>query len=248
MTRDLFRARDLLLRPARGSAGLPPGQREAASYPRYGTAGLARDPLPPQGASIEVVGEGIETVRHDATSLSRPPRQAMTADFHCVAGWSARALRWEGVLLRDLVPAIATEGGAVTHVRACGRDGFRAVLTVQDALGDDVLIADRVDGEPLPGEHGGPWRLVSASQYGYKSVKHLHRIELHTREPSDRHADHLTALALGVLGTHPRARVWREERHRLVPAHYLRWVYRSVAHPVIYTGNYLGALRNARRP
>ena len=46
-----------------------------------------------------------------------------------------------------------------------------------------VLIADRLDGRPLDGDHGAPVRLVSPAQYGYISTKHLCRIEVHTREP-----------------------------------------------------------------
>jgi DMSO/TMAO reductase YedYZ molybdopterin-dependent catalytic subunit len=105
-----------------------------------------------------------------------------------------------------------------THLRACGRDGFRAVLLLEDALGDDVLIADRLDGDPLPTEHGGPWRLISASQYGYST-----------------------------LGPHPRARVWQEERHRHLPAQSVRWALGPLIHPFAYTLSYLGALRTRRR-
>ena len=244
MTRDLFHVGDLLLR--RASAGLPPGQRAIAAYPRYGSDGLVRDPLPPRSPSIEISGAGIGTAWLDTASLSRLPRREIVADFHCVAGWSARDLRWEGVLLRDLFETLGPALDA-THLRACGRDGFRAVLDLEDALGDDVLIADRLDGDPLPVEHGGPWRLVSASQYGYKSVKHLHRIELHSREPSDRHESLIAGLVLNTLAPHPRARVWQEERHRHVPAQSLRWAYRSLAHPVAYTLSYLGAVRTRRR-
>lgn len=247
MSRDLFSVGDLLLGARPATVGLPPGQREVSAFPRYGTGGVARDPLTPWRPSIEVIGDEAGTTRLDATSLGRLPRREIVADFHCVAGWSARDLRWEGVRLRDVLASLATGVGNATHVRACGRDGFRAVLTLEDALGEDVLIADRLDGAPLPLEHGGPWRLVSPNQYGYKNAKHLCRIELHPCEPSDRHANHLTAVALGVLGTHPRARVWHEERHRHLPASSLRWVYRSLAHPVIYTGNYLGVLRGERR-
>jgi DMSO/TMAO reductase YedYZ molybdopterin-dependent catalytic subunit len=243
VSRDLFRVSDLLLR--RAPAGLPPGQREISSFPRYATS-VASDPAPLLSPSIEISGDGIGTMHLDAASLSRSPRREMVADFHCVAGWSARDLRWEGVLLRDLYVAL-DPAGDVTHLRVCGRDGYRAVLVLEDALGDDVLIADRLDGDPLPIEHGGPWRLVSASQYGYKSVKHLCRIELHSREPSDRHRHLTTGLALSALAPHPRARVWHEERHGRVPAQFLRWAYRSLAHPVVYTLGYLGALRTQRR-
>ena len=246
MTRDLFRVGDLLVRRARASAGLPPGQREISAYPRYGSDGVRRDPVTPQSPSIQISGAGIETARVDVASLSRLPRGEIVGDFHCVAGWSARDLRWEGFLLRDLYEMLQPALVA-THLRACGRDGFRAVLVLEDALGDDVLIADRLDGNPLPIEHGGPWRLVSASQYGYKSVKHLCRIELHSREPSDRHKRPITGLALSTLAPHPRARVWQEERHRHLPALSLRWAIGPLIHPFAYTLGYLGALRTRRR-
>ena len=245
MTRDLFRAGDLFLRRGRASAGLPPGQREISAFPRYG-GNLAGDPVTPQSPSIEVSGVGIETAWLDAASLSRLPRREIVVDFHCVAGWSARDLRWEGVRLRDLYEMVEPALEA-THLRACGRDGYRAVLVLEDALGDDVLIADRLDGDPLPSEHGGPWRLVSASQYGYKSVKHLHRIELHSREPSDRHVSLIAGLVLNTLAPHPRARVWQEERHRHLPAQSLRWGLGPLIHPFAYTLGYLGALRTRRR-
>ena len=246
MSRDLFHVGDLLVRRGRASAGLPPGQREISAYPRYGSDGVTPDPVTPRSPSIEISGVGLETAWLDAASLSRLPRHEIVADFHCVAGWSARDLRWEGVLLRDLLE-MHEPAPEATHLRACGRDGFRAVLVLENALGDDVLIADRLDGDPLPIEHGGPWRLVSASQYGYKSVKHLRRIELHSREPSDRHARFITGLALSTLAPHPRARVWREERHRHLPARRVRWAYGSLIHPVVYTLSYLGALRTRRR-
>ena len=245
MTRDLFRAGDLLLRRRPASAGLPPGQREISAFPRYGK-NLLGDPVTPRSPSIEISGAGIETAWLDAMSLSRLPRREIVADFHCVAGWSVRDLRWEGVLLRDLLETLEPALG-ITHLRACGRDGYRADLVLEDALEADVLIADRLDGEPLPIEHGGPWRLVSPSQYGYKSVKHLCRIELHPSEPPGRPARSIIGLGLRALGEHPRGRVWEEESHRYAPARSVRWAYGSLLHPVIYTLNFLGALRTRRR-
>jgi len=120
------------------------------------------------------------------------------------------------------------------------------VLVLEDALADDVLIADRLDGEPLPLEHGGPFRLVSAGQYGYKSVKHLCRIELHAGEPSDAPARLLNQLQLKSFAMHPRARVVHEERSRTLP-NSLRWIAIRVIHPVGYVLGYLGALRTRRR-
>ena len=44
------------------------------------------------------------------------------------------------------------------------------------------MLADTLDGEPLPAEHGGPLRLVVPDQLGYKNVKWVERIEV-TDEP-----------------------------------------------------------------
>jgi len=70
----------------------------------------------------------------------------------------------------------------------------------EDALADGVLIADRLDGRPLDGDHGAPARLVSPNQYGLVSTKHLCRIELHTAEPSENyHPSAIVDVGLRLL-------------------------------------------------
>ena len=121
-------------------------------------------------------------------------------------------------------------GTSVTHVAFGGLDGYRSVARIEDALAADVLIAERLDGRPLDGDHGAPARLVSPSQYGFVSTKHLCRIELHTAAPT--HAD--ASLADRLLAEHPRARVWEEERHRHLPAWSVRPVYRLLIAPIAF--------------
>lgn len=102
-------------------------------------------------------------------------------------------------------------------------------------MADDVLIADRLDGRPLDGDHGAPVRLVSPSQYGYHSAKHLCRIELQTTAPRKRlgSATGLSGVFLhGLTLRHPRGRVWEEERHPHVPGRLLRHVYRPLIWPI----------------
>ena len=99
---------------------------------------------------------------------------------------------------------------------------------IEDALADDVLIAEHLDGRPLDSDHGAPARLVSPSQYGFVSTKHLCRIELHTAEPIEANVSPADRL----LASHPRARVWEEERHRHLPAWSVRPVYRSLIRPI----------------
>ena len=120
----------------------------------------------------------------------------------------------------------------MTHLVFRGLDGFKSVVTIDDALADHVLIAERLDGRPLDGDHGAPARLVSPDQYGYVSTKHLCRIDVHTTEPKNFSRFSIRQVPLRLLKPHPRARVWAEERHRYLPAWSVRRVYRAFIAPV----------------
>src|SRR5438067_615594 len=172
-----------------------------------------------------------------AAELATLPRRELTADFHCVAGWSATDLHWEGVAFetfyRMIIEPSLQPDTSVTHVVFGGLDGYRSVVSIEDALAEDVLIAERLDGRPLDGDHGAPARLVSPNQYGFMSTKHLCRIELHTAEPAaNYHPSPIIQLGLQLVKPHRRARVWQEERHRYLPAWSVRRVYRLLI-PVI---------------
>ncbi|MGI8987051.1 MAG: molybdopterin-dependent oxidoreductase [Nocardioidaceae bacterium] len=229
---------------------LPPGQHLLEGFPRFG-AHLSRPaPAVPIDPVIKIRGVVTEGFDVPLTELAKLPRRELTVDFHCVAGWSATNLRWEGVSFETVYrtfiePALAPET-SVSHVLFRGLDGWRSVVSIDDALADDVLIAQRLDGRPLDSDHGAPARLVSPHQYGYVSTKHLCRIEVHTAEPKNTHGSLLRQLPLRLLGVHPRARVWEEERHRYLPPWSVRPVYRAT----IAAGVNLSARgsREARNP
>lgn len=206
---------------------LPPGQRLIDGFPRFGATLHEPPPAVPDNPVIEIRGVVTEPFDVALTALATLPRRELTADFHCVAGWSATNLSWEGVpfaaVYRTLIEPALPPQTAVTHIVCCGLDGWRSVVTIEDALADDVLIAEHLDGQPLDGDHGAPARLVSPMQYGYINTKYLCRIEVHTAEPKGTHG----SLAMRLLSPHPRGRVWEEERHRHLPAWSLRNVYRA---------------------
>jgi DMSO/TMAO reductase YedYZ molybdopterin-dependent catalytic subunit len=187
---------------------------------------------------IEISGAVAEPFAVPLADLATLPRREITSDFHCVAGWSATNLRWEGVAFetfyRTVIEPALQPGTSVTHVAFRGLDGYRSIVLIEDALEEDVLIADRLDCSPLDGDHGAPVRLVSPNQYGFVSTKHLCRIELHTADPSENyHPSPIIQLGLrGLLTPHPRARVWEEERHRYLPAWMVRPVYRALIAPI----------------
>ena len=206
---------------------LPPGQRPLERFPRFGT-NQGPPPAVPSAPVIEITGavEAPATIAVD--DLPSLARRTAFADFHCVAGWSARGLRWEGVPLGEVLRPLA----AATHVRFAGLDGHWSVMLLEDALADDVLLADRLDGASLGANHGAPVRLVAPAHYGFVNVKHLCRIELLTAEPAQSHgaASGLADLGLRLLGYRrfTRARVWEEERHAVLPARVIRLIGRVV--------------------
>ena len=216
---------------------LPPGQRLVDRFPRFG-AHLSRPaPAVPVDPVLEIRGVVAEAFDVPLSALATLPRRELTADFHCVAGWSATNLRWEGVSFRAVyttfVQPALPPGTTVTHVVFRGLDGYQSVVTIEDALADDVLVAEHLDGRPLSTDHGAPVRLISPAQYGYISTKHLCRIEVHTAEPRRRHRSLLRGLPMRLLSPHPRARVREEERHRHLPAWSVRHVYRASVTPLV---------------
>ena len=228
---------------------LPPGQHLIEGFPRFGTHLFRPVPDLARLRAISVSGAITRPLDIPLADLAAMYRIELVADFHCVAGWSVQGLHWAGVPMRtlyDTVIAPVAQPG-VSHLRFLGIDGFRSVLPLADALEDDVLVADHLDGTALGGDHGGPVRLVCPSRYGYKSAKHLCGIELHTAEPAEDHADAILNIGLRVVKAHPRGRVALEERHRHLPAWSVRWVYFHVLHPLFRSLCRIGERRSAGR-
>ena len=218
---------------------LPPGQRERANFPRFGLTPFAtrfpsqteridlhvsfpdsRDAAAPATAPSTNVGTDV------GNPLAQLPRVEQTSDFHCVTTWTRRGLRWGGVRFADfyqqiVAPLCPADPAAARFVVLRAQDGARTSLPLDDLLSPDVLLADHLDGQPLPIEHGAPLRLIAPAHYGYKSVKHLHRIEFW------RSSEHYRPYGLRFM-VHPRARVAFEERGQWVPGWLLRTLYRPL--------------------
>ena len=227
--------RDVWPRRQRQSS-LPPGQRVVRAMPRFGVKPTAPPPAVPETPALVIKGD----VAHESVialeQLSRLDRAEIQADFHCVTTWTMPHLHWSGWLLRDvwenLVIPRAQPSASATHLRAIGGDRYTSALELGDALADEVLIADCLEGRPLDLGHGAPLRLVAPAHYGYKSVKHLVALSIHIEAPR----------TSGGNIQHPRARVRFEERHATIAGRLLRWPYRLSIIPIA-----VRARRGARR-
>ena len=209
---------------------LPPGQRLLAEFPRFGVVSFAKRRLSTLEVRLEVSGPLARAVVLTKAEFARLERVTLTADFHCAAGWSYRALRWSGFRVRDvwdtfIVPNVKP-GDDFGFAILRGQDGYRTALPLADLLAPDVLIVDRLNDQPLTVEHGAPLRLIAPAHYGYKSAKHLVGIEL--RRDGEGYRPLLPRLL-----DHPRARVAFEERGQLLPGWLLRYAFRPFIRPII---------------
>ena len=204
------------------SLRLPPGQH-LAPLERFGLPEFApRKVVPPARPVVTVSGQ----VKHPAQVeiadlLDGLPRRDQRSGINCVTTWSAPDLAWSGVPLRHVLARLTPQVepyGKARWLRLLGLDGYWTCLRLDDAGADEVLLADTLDGQPLPPAHGAPVRVIAPSHYGYKSVKHLCAIEYlrHHRAGSASWTEH------------PRGRVAREERSRFLPGWFWRPLWRAL--------------------
>ena len=207
---------------------LPAGQRAIETFPRFGLIPFADRFPSTTGAPTVHIGGDVATPVDVRDELEPLPRVEQCSDFHCVTTWTCRGLRWGGIRFEDFYQQVvvprAMPAPDATFVVLRGEDGARASLPLEDLLAPDVLLADRLDGEPLSIAHGAPLRLVAPAHYGYKSVKHVNRIEF-WRDSRNYHPVGFRFMV------HPRARVAREERGRWIPGWALRYLYRPLIRP-----------------
>jgi DMSO/TMAO reductase YedYZ molybdopterin-dependent catalytic subunit len=96
--------------------------------------------------------------------------------LYCVEGWNATIL-WEGFLVKDLIEE-AGVNSSVVGVIFYASDGYSTELPLDYITGNNIIIAYKMNGLTIPPERGFPFELVAESQYGYKWIKWITRIEL----------------------------------------------------------------------
>lgn len=204
----------------KGHSTLPPGQKESDIFPRFGLPQYAnRFPAVIDQIKLSIGGDLEEFDLSE--ELGQLTRVNQRSDFHCVTTWSKLDLRWSGYRFKDfystLIKPKATKEFRFVVLKA--QDGYKTSLPLSDLLNSNVLLADRLDDQPLGIKHGAPIRIVAPKHYGYKNIKHLKRIEFHAKEKVVKH---------GILGfmDHPRARVDFEERAKTGLGIFFRYLYK----------------------
>lgn len=109
-------------------------------------------------------------------------RTVQVSNFHCVTGWSIYNCTWEGIPLKQLLAAAGVQSKAKFVKFYSGDKVYTDALSLEQAGGDDIMVAVMLDGKPIPQKLGGPVRLIVPQMYAYKSVKWLQGIELIEKE------------------------------------------------------------------
>ena len=151
----------------------PPGQRVTEKFPILHAGSVPK--FDEEKWDFRVEGHVENPITLTWREFQDLPKVVVTSDFHCVTGWSKLDNEWEGVRFKKVVELARPKDGA-RFVTIVAEEGYTTSLPLEDMLDEDVLLATRFEGEPLPSEHGGPLRLVVPKKYAYKSAKWVRRI------------------------------------------------------------------------
>jgi hypothetical protein len=116
----------------------------------------------------------------DAEMFASLPRQRITT----ATPWYDKPRTFEGPLLRDLLAATGASGKTL---RVEALNDYAADVPIADALQYDVVIAGRIDGEPIPVRERGPLFIIypfdqvpalKTEQYYQRAVWQVKSIEV----------------------------------------------------------------------
>jgi len=152
---------------------------------------------------FQVFGSVEDPLKLDYGELRGLPSTEVTADIHCVTGWSRLGDRFTGVAIREILDRVKPTPDAHYVMAHCEYGYTTSVpLTVLDD--DDVLLCYGWNGEDLSADHGFPLRLLVPKKYFWKSAKWLRGLEFMDRN------------RLGFWeqrGYHDEADPWKEMRY-----------------------------------
>ena len=158
---------------------MPPGQSAIKRILRWGIDHPGITSTNPkiklETYMLTVDGEVEKPVKLSWAEFVALPSVVSVSDFHCVEGWSVLDCKWEGVHIREIENLVKPLDTAKAVTFECA-DSYTTSLFRQELSGDDVLLAYKLNGEPLEEGYGFPLRLVVPSKYAYKSalwVEHL---------------------------------------------------------------------------
>jgi DMSO/TMAO reductase YedYZ molybdopterin-dependent catalytic subunit len=125
---------------------------------------------------LEITGSVNKTVEYTYEQIINFQKYQKVVTLYCVEGWSAKIL-WEGFLVNDLLKEAGVNSSAVGAIFYAS-DGYSTELPLDYITNNNIMLAYKMNGLMIPPERGFPFELVAESQYGYKWIKWVTKIEL----------------------------------------------------------------------
>ena len=184
---------------ADGRSRVPPNQRVITSLRPMG--GQPGDPSKSKHR-LKIHGEVQTELDLGFRDLLKISQVTRAEDVHCVTGWTVLGAKWTGVQIATL----AKQAGVLKTARYVifeAAHGYTANVPIEHAIAANAMVAHKLDGVPLAGEHGAPLRAVVPNLYFWKSAKWLTGIRFAKRDESG---------YWERRGYHDRGDPWLEER------------------------------------
>jgi DMSO/TMAO reductase YedYZ molybdopterin-dependent catalytic subunit len=126
---------------------------------------------------LEITGLVNKTVEYTYDQIINEfQKYQKVVTLYCVEGWNATIL-WEGFLVSDLLKEAGFNSSAVGAIFYAS-DGYSTELPLEYIKNHNIIIAYKMNDLEIPPERGFPFELVAESQYGYKWIKWITKIEL----------------------------------------------------------------------
>ncbi len=152
--------------------------------------------------TLSVEGDAVDNpIQLTFSDLLRLPQRSLTSYLECAGNhrvmfdllqgrpasgtqWGRGAVsnaNWTGVALADVLrlAGVTNDAASVLLIgmdRGSAEGGFRRALPIERATHPDTLLAHRMNGEPLPRDHGFPLRAIVPGWIGASQIKWLSRI------------------------------------------------------------------------
>ena len=190
---------------------------------------------------LKVAGRVRKPLELSYAELVRQPARDLTVTLECAAnpvgaGGVSTAV-WTGIPLRALLEHAGLHPGVkfirlvgADHGSPDGSDYFLRSIPIAKALRPETLVVLRINGAPLPAEHGYPVRALVSGWYAMDSVKWLTRIEaLDEPDTSPAMTQQYVAVRLETVGAErtpvTRMRIksqisWPRDGQTIAPGHY----------------------------
>jgi DMSO/TMAO reductase YedYZ molybdopterin-dependent catalytic subunit len=122
------------------------------------------------GADGQTIQAGARLSRAD---LLRMDQHTASLPIACVEGWSTDNQTWTGVRLRDLAARAGVTTPSAVFVQSLQHGGGfgRTVLSAEQIMDPDSLLALRVNGADLSLDHGYPARVIVPDNPGVHNTK-----------------------------------------------------------------------------